>query len=402
MAQLSTVPIEVVHNILSFVPRADLSRLCRVNKSLYQIAQLFLYSIIDINWGDDETVPSCHNPPIIPLLRTLLRKPELFSYIDKLYLSGGRMYDNPERPLLDTKDLSPNLSLFIDAIKTTQVSYTSLWIDRLIVGGMDALAGLLITSVSRIRCLHIGHNYVNGDDILGKVLLSKVYGELPAFERLKEVWYTKRKEDYAPRRNEIFPCAASLFYLPTATDFYISMSNPNIFVWPREKPNLDHLTDLSIEWILEENLVRILAITPNLKSLEYTWIYYPDDELEYRMMDLDYLVDVLSCVKETLEKFTFWMEMGDEERDGSTMNMEFRGAMRGLAEFDKLKYLDIPLVCLAGFAAEPIPLEQSIPAHVEMLHLPNKRLSEHGVQTLWLDHLWRSGQNGVLLAVMIM
>ncbi|CAG9950628.1 unnamed protein product [Clonostachys rosea f. rosea IK726] len=209
---------------------------------------------------------------------------------------------------------------------------------------MDALAGLLITNVSKIRCLHIGHNFVNGDDILGKVLLSKVYGELPAFERLKEVWYTKRR-DYIQQRNEIFPYAASLFYLPTATNISVSMSNPEIFAWPREEPNLDHITHLSIDWLLEEYLISILVITPNLKSLYYEWIYHDDsnEELEYPLMDFDYLVDVLSFVKGTLEVFMFLMEIGDEERDGSTIEMKFKGTMRGLLGFDKLRFLSIPL-----------------------------------------------------------
>ncbi|KAK7211238.1 hypothetical protein V2G26_018416 [Clonostachys chloroleuca] len=370
MAQLSDVPAEVIDNILSFVPRADLPGLCLVNKSLHQTAQLFLYSTIKIGWSDHPNIP----------------RPELFAYINEVDLGGSYMYDNPERPLLDTTGLSPNLNLFIDAINKTQVSYTSLWIDRLIAGGMDALAGLLITNVSKIRCLHIGHNFVNGDDIFGKVLLSKVYGELPAFERLKEVWYTKRR-DCIQQRNEIFPYAASLFYLPTATNISVSMSNPEIFAWPREEPNLDHITHLSINWLLEEYLIGILVITPNLKSLFYTWIYHdnPDEELEYPLMDFDYLVDVLSFVKDTLEVFMFSMEIGDEERDGSTIEMKFKGTMRGLLEFDKLRFLSIPLVCLTGFAAEPIPLEQSIPANMEVLHLRQKSLDDHGGIIHWLE-----------------
>ncbi|CAH0052177.1 unnamed protein product [Clonostachys solani] len=377
MAQLSDAPAEVIDNILSFIPRADLPSLCLANKSLHQTAQLFLYSTINIEWSDNPNVPRLQNPPIISLLRTLLQRPELFTYINEVHLSGSRMYDNPERPSLDTTGLSPNLDLFINAIYKTQVSYTNLWIDRLKAGGMDAFAGLLITGVSKIRCFHIDHNYINGDDILGKVLLSKVFGQLPAFERLKEVWYTKRMDHNIPQTNEIFLYAASLFYLPTVTDIYVSMSNPDIFAWPREQPNLDHLTDLSIDWLIEEHLISILSITPNLKSLDYTWMYHqsPNEELEYPMLDFDYLVDVLSFVKDTLEKFMFSMEIGDEERDGSTIEMEFMGSMRGLVDFDKLKYLSIPLVCLAGFAAEPIPLEQSIPANLEVVHLRQKSLA---------------------------
>jgi hypothetical protein len=186
MAGFSDAPAEVIDNIVRFViRRADLANLCLVNKALHRSAVPFLYSSIKITW--DRSHP---NPSISPLIRTLAQSPELVILIDEIYLFGEYLSDTAERPSLNTTGIP--LDQFINIINKTQVPYASTWVDGLKSGNMDAFAGLLVANLSKITSLKITHNFINGDDILGKVLLSKVFGGLPAFERLKKMSYVKR------------------------------------------------------------------------------------------------------------------------------------------------------------------------------------------------------------------
>ncbi|KAK7225719.1 hypothetical protein V2G26_013722 [Clonostachys chloroleuca] len=243
MAGFSDAPAEVIDNIVPFVlRRADLANLCLVNKALHRSAVPFLYSSIKITW--DRRHP---NSSIIPLIRTLVQSPELIILIDEIYLFGEYLSDVRERPSLNTTGIS--LDQFIVIINKTQVPYASTWLDGPKSGNMDAFAGLLVANLSRITSLKITHNFINGDDILGKVLLSKVFGGLPAFERLKKMSYVKRMDRGNWDRNLIVEHVASLFHIPTVTDMSVSMTNEP-FEWPGGEPDLDCLTSLHIEWAI--------------------------------------------------------------------------------------------------------------------------------------------------------
>ncbi|CAH0055743.1 unnamed protein product, partial [Clonostachys solani] len=248
---------------------------------------------------------------------------------------------------------------------------------------MDALTGLLIANLVKITHLDVTHNFINGDDILSKVLLSKIFGQLPAFQRLQKVAYTKRLDRKVWERNEIFPHTISLFYLPTTvTDIMVSMSNPEAFKWPAGEPNLNHLTSLNIGWSIEPYVALILAQTRNLKSLHWSWIYHvsPNEDMEEPTLDFDEIIEILSFVSNSLETFVFSMEIGGDDYERIIDDMEFSGSFRGLREFEHLKFLSVPLVCLAGFGAEPLPLEESTPADLEVIHLRWDDLAGFGVE----------------------
>ncbi|CAH0049214.1 unnamed protein product [Clonostachys solani] len=236
------------------------------------------------------------------------------------------------------------LGQFIDIINKTRVSYAGTWIDSLKSGSMDAFAGLLIANLSKITSLKIGHNFINGDDILGNVLLSKVSGELPVFERLKKMSYIKRLDREVWERNQIFEYAASLFYIPTVTDMSVSMTN-HPFMWPRGDPDLDCLTSLHIEWAIGSVVAEVLTLTPNLKSLSWRWIYHDscNEELEFKILDFDQIVEVVSFVEDTLETLVLSMGVGDDDYDRLPVGMDVRGSFSGLSEFERLKELSIPM-----------------------------------------------------------
>ncbi|CAH0033923.1 unnamed protein product [Clonostachys rhizophaga] len=380
MARFSLVPTEIIDQILKFVPRPDLASLCRVNKSLHQSAELFLYSSIEIIWDKKHQKPS-----IAPLLRTLFHRPELLSYVDEVHLHGAYFPDDLERPLLDTATADIPLDEFINIINKTKVSYADLWVERLRSGHMDAFAGLLIANLAKISYLDITHNFINGNDILSEVLLSKVFGQLPTFDHLKKMVYAKRLDYKVWERNEISLSTMSLFYLPAVTDMTVRMSNPDVFEWLVDVPTLNYLTSLDIGWFVEPYMAQLLPCVPNLKSLYWSWIYHqsPNEDMEETILDFNKIVEILSNIKESLETFVFSMEIGGDDYERKVDDMEFLGSFRGLREFKQLKYLSIPLVCLAGFGSEPIPLEQSTPAGLEVIHLRWEDLSGFGVEVGW-------------------
>ncbi|CAH0014954.1 unnamed protein product [Clonostachys rhizophaga] len=381
MAGFSDAPAEVIDNIVRFViRRADLANLCLVNKALHRSAVAFLYSSIKITWDQEHP-----NPSISPLIRTLAQSPELVILIDEIYLFGEYLSDTAERPSLNTTGIP--LDQFINIINKSQVPYANTWVDGLKSGNMDAFAGLLIANLSKITSLKITHNFINGDDILGKVLLSKVFGELPAFERLRKMSYVKRMDRGNWERNQIVEYVASLFHIPTVTDMSVSLTNQP-FEWPRGEPDLDCLTSLHIEWAIGSVLAEVLLLTPNLKSLSWRWIYHDsvNDEREITVLDYDQVFLAVSLVEETLEKLVLSMVVGDDDYDRIPVGMDVRGSFSRLSELERLKELSIPMVCLAGFGAEPIPLKESLPDSLEVLHLGRLDLIDFGIKLKWMDN----------------
>uniref|UniRef100_A0A8H7TPQ1 Uncharacterized protein n=1 Tax=Bionectria ochroleuca TaxID=29856 RepID=A0A8H7TPQ1_BIOOC len=349
-------------------------------RALHRSAVPFLYSSIKITW--DRSHP---NPSISPLIRTLAQSPELVILIDEIYLFGEYLSDTAERPSLKTTGIP--LDQFINIINKAQVPYASTWVDGLKSGNMDAFAGLLIANLSKITSLKITHNFINGDDILGKVLLSKVFSGLPAFERLKKMSYVKRMDRRNWDRNLIVEHVASLFHIPTVTDMSVSMTNEP-FEWRGGEPDLDCLTSLHIEWAIGSVLAKVLLLTPNLKSLSWRWIYHADVNEEREITALDYEQVFLagSLVEETLETLVLSFVVGDDDYDRAPVGMDIRGSFSRLSELERLKELSIPMVCLAGFAAEPIPLKEYLPDSLEVLHLGRLDLIDFGIKLEWMDN----------------
>ncbi|VUC33988.1 unnamed protein product [Clonostachys rosea] len=379
MAQFSDFPNEIIDHILSFVPRCDLPNICLVNKSLQVSADPLLYSTILLDWH------FFHIPPIIPLLRTLLQRPELFAYVKTVSLHGEPFPSRPETPLLDMTNIA--LDDFIAAIERTQAPFTDYWVRKVRLGGtcIEALAGLLIANLSKTTRLAINHNFINGRHLIQKVLQAKIFGpcQMPPFSNLKDIRYYQNRDPSFARYNVIFDDAISLFYLPTVTHISVSFWNPEVFQWPAGEPHLDHLTSLDIQWLCDAFVAKILSLTRNLKSLFWTWHFEndPDDPWDSSTIDFDNIVAVLSHVKESLR---FRLDVGPEEfEDWDELEFTVLGSFSGLRDFDRITHLDVPLTSLPGSGPKPLPLEQYVPDSVEILSLPDVAFCEGRVTEDW-------------------
>ncbi|CAG9974920.1 unnamed protein product [Clonostachys byssicola] len=289
--RLLNLPNEIVDHVLSHVPKSDLPKLCIVSKSLRRAAEPFLYSDVTFCWVDIGTTP-----PIVPLLRTLFKRPELFALIDKVALRGPCLGEST-RPRLNTTETP--VHQFLEVIEQSRVPYRTGWIVNLRSGQMDAIAALLISNLTKTTRLSVQHNFIGGHDFAGKVLRSKIFGSLPRFTRLKEIRYVKSLDYPISEENIISEIALSLFYVPTVTHLVATIPNPKVFRWPRAEPNLDHLVSLDIQWLIEPFLGKILALTRNLKSLSWTWIYCDNRSQgwESAFLNFDKIIETVSQVK---------------------------------------------------------------------------------------------------------
>ncbi|CAG9971957.1 unnamed protein product [Clonostachys byssicola] len=385
--RLPSLPNEIIDHILGFVPQSDLAKLCQVNKSLRHSAEPFLYSTIFLYWYHHEI------PPIIPLLRTLLERPELFVYIDSVTLCGTDFGAGVTRPLLDTTTMP--LDQFQAAIKQTQVPYTSLWIDQLRSGSMDALAGLLIANLSKTVFLAITHNFIDECEIVPRVLQSKIlgqlpefthFGRLPKFEQLSHLVYCKQKDDPFEEYNDdgYFIEAISLLCLPTVTDLVIRLPNTEVFYWPFGEPNLDHLTSLEVDWVYPRCLAKILTCTRNLRTLTWIWQYQEDATIgSDSILDYDRIVTALSPLKGTLETLCFRLD--EEVLQAAGPGIATVGSWNGLRDFQRLTHLDVPLMSLTGVGPDPQPMERYIPDRLETLCLSPTMLTQKDA-VLWMSY----------------
>ncbi|KAK7228603.1 hypothetical protein V2G26_000773 [Clonostachys chloroleuca] len=387
MAQnLFGLPNEIINYILSLIPRSDYTKLCLVNKSLRYYTEPFLYSTISLRWDH------YHIPPIVSLLRTLFQRSELFSYIDSVSLYGSGFRAPPAS--LDTTRIP--LDRFSAAINEFQVPYIGLWVNKLRSGlsSMDTLAGLLIANLSNTSFLAITYNFIDKFDITGQVLQSKILGQLPKFKQLSRLIYHRQMDEIFSEDEEVFPLAISLFYLPTVTDLIITVPNPAVFQWPAGEPHLDRLTSLEVEWVYPRYLAKILAHTKNLKSFSWNWEYCPDPTEEPDSnLDYDQIIATLLPLKGTLERLQFRLHC-NKELDNPEISIS--GSLNGLRDFERLIYLDMPLISLTGLAIEPQPLERHIPHSVETLCL-TKTLLLHDNAAQWMLDSESDPQEGGIL-----
>ncbi|CAG9987840.1 unnamed protein product [Clonostachys byssicola] len=384
MAQLYSLPSEIANNLLDFVSRSDLVALSYVSQALRRSAEPFLYANIAFDWDYRQV------PPVVPLLRTLLQRPELFAYIDSVTMVGNQFAINTRPKPLDPSKMP--LDLFLTAIEKTKVPYTSLWVDQLksASGSMDALIGLFIANLCKIRFLAITHNFIHRSEIASRVLQSKilgqipdysaVFGQLPRFEQLNRLIYYKER---SASDLDVFPDVMSLFYLPTASDLVVNIPNPKLpFEWPAGEPDLSHLTSLEVDWVYPDCLAQILEHTSNLKTLYWNWQYdeYGTERSGSRL-DYDHITTALLPLRRTLEKFHFRLE--ETSLEYIDEGIVTAGSWDGLRDFERLVYLDVPLISLTGVDMIPEPMERHVPPSVEALCLTPAMLV-HEEAVLWV------------------
>ncbi|CAG9952691.1 unnamed protein product [Clonostachys rosea f. rosea IK726] len=384
MVSFSDAPREVIDQILNHLPRSSLPIVCLVSKSLRHCAEPFLYSTVSLEWGewDFETFP-----PIAPLLATLVRRPELFKHLDVVIL-GGMMQQRARVPPMDTSNVP--VDEFEAAIRKAKTSFSDMWVEKLRSAHtcIYALAALLIAHLSRTTHLTITTPWINGQPLVGKVIQAKIFsGQLPQFERLKQLKYLKRR-DLTHKNNRVFGETISLFYLPTVTHLEVIMTNPKTFQWPvaAGEPNFSHLTSLKIGWLCEPFLAKILAVARNLESLEWSWEHHgPPHSSDPNIMDFDKITETLQPLKDTLKSFAYTMNLGEEGELMDSLAMPVQGNFRHLRNFTRLTHLEVPLTPRSETDSTPLALADFAPDSVEVLTLSSAALNIEWFPGGWAD-----------------
>ncbi|VUC33705.1 unnamed protein product [Clonostachys rosea] len=378
MPALLSLPSELIYMVLGFVSKRDLLKVCLVNKALHDYCEPSIYSNIAFQWDHRR------RPPIIELLQTLVRRPELFAYIETLSLEGHDHYSLQPMPL-EKSQVAYAWWDFAAIVNTFNVPFTSQWVEQLWQGNMSAFVALLISRLSWATHLTITYNFVKNADLVGKVLQAKVFGGLPRFYRLKHMVYIHGVEFFANSPEHRSRDGMSLFYLPTVTNLAVWVRNPAVFSWPDDTPNLDHLTSLDIEGCCPTFVGNILALTPNLTSLAWSWhyAYNSNDPWTTKHLDLEEIISTLTPVKGTLERFQFRICIGSGYSSDFHPVIYVTGSFKHLVGFDRITHLDVPLVCLAGFGAGPQPLVSFVPHSVETLSLSTSLLFDEALPWMY-------------------
>ncbi|VUC32770.1 unnamed protein product [Clonostachys rosea] len=373
---LCDTPPEIITEIFSWLGSSDLWSLCLVNKFLHPIAERALYSSITFKWNYNQ------QPRIIALLNKLFQRPELFDYITSLTLDGSNDDENRHMPPV-AATWHPDVSKYIDHVRTLNTDLTERWVDSIKRGQMDAFAGILLARVTKIRCLSVSGSYLRGNGVIRKIVELKIRGQLPRFERLKVLTYSEPSGFHYDDVPYMFTKAMHLFHIPTITHIAAWMGNPaETFQWPLGEPDLRNLTSLDIEGSRTVTLVGILPLAENLKRLAWRWEYIPKHKGPFmtKVLDLDEIIATFSLVKKTLESLQFRITVHKRKGRLSEEKIDVLGSFGGLRDFNQITDLDVPLACLAGFGDKPQPLDTFIPSGIKTLSLSCGMLLNEAVE----------------------
>ncbi|CAH0000184.1 unnamed protein product [Clonostachys byssicola] len=378
----SDTPAEIIDHVMSFVPRSGLINLCLVNKSLRSYAEPFLYSTVVFEYAEN------WQPPIINLLQTLLRRPELLAYIRTLALGGN---DRAETKLYSLKPIGYRVQSYMPIIERLRLPVTNLWVRRLREAHVDAFAALLIAQAPNIRRLTIADNWLRSPDLLTQLLRHGALGQPPMWKRLEQLVF------FAPFVVQTPDVAMTTFYLSTVTDLAVSLGDMQVLPWPTAEPDLDHLIslDVTLRDVMSNcatMVAGLLARTRCLKSLYLEWEYYPDAT----GMDFEEIVPALPPVKATLESLRLRMEFSRHWRLRDDPNMTPNGSLGSLLDFDRITRFEVPLVALAGCGVDAKSLIPSIPRNVEELSLSTDLIYEN---VKWLPDLSNHGPHESIVSV---
>lgn len=148
--------MEVCQSICSYLSKTDYVNLCLVHSRLRTIAEPYLYSKIQFTWKE-----RLQPHPITSLLRSLLRRPQLATFIRRVSLAGFSLhnpyYEDRAPKILVSENELKELVAFV--MKTT-VPYRQIWVEEIQSGTMDAFVALLISQPLRLSCLAIDGDFL--------------------------------------------------------------------------------------------------------------------------------------------------------------------------------------------------------------------------------------------------
>jgi hypothetical protein len=296
--------------ILKLVSRADLLAFSRVDKASHAYAEPILYAKIEWIWSRFEP------PPIEAFLRTILRRPELASYVRSVDLSGHSfsMEELYEGRVPDISIAGRFLNLAVKAVKATKVPYAPLWKQHLQAGKMDALVAVLLSQLHNLSCLVMCSNFTLKSKLSGMLFSVALCEEgdyrLPTFRHLRDVTYRLRHSQFRVMFGKNTVNVLPFFYLPEIQTLSVTLDNPIAFDWITRMPDPSTITWLNLGSIRETHLGRVLSVTRGLITLRWDWFHssLSKHTSDTRLIDLGEVATALIHVRNTLKELSITAE----------------------------------------------------------------------------------------------
>lgn len=355
-------PSEIISSILLFCSAGDHFCLSRVSKRLNKEANRFLYSTVRFRWTVEQVTPT-----VVLFLRTILNAPHLSLMVESLQLIGDTHRWRSSAPKLSWSGAGSTLHLAVSLVTELQLPCTEDWIRGLQECSMDVAIALLFTQLPNMRSFVTTYNFTREVSLQGAVFRSiscrrrrsgsqqSQVGRLPHFDKLHHV-SAKFHQSHHRRRDPNTDTLLSFFYLPQIQTLDLVLDNPVRFSWPvATPPTPETLTSLTLRNVRETALKRILSATKRLVKLDWEFLYSEGNmssQLTHTLLyppivDLDYLVDALTPIRETLKDLTIRADATEPIQMDYESLIEIRGSLKGLVEF-KVRRLQVPLPFLAG------------------------------------------------------
>ncbi|KAH7128004.1 hypothetical protein B0J13DRAFT_564827 [Dactylonectria estremocensis] len=374
---LLDTPADIIRSIFSSLGRRELVQLCLVNTDLRALAEPFLYATpIYWKWEASRT------PPIVSLLRSIMRRPQLADFIQHVLLVGTLFERDQHQYRRESPKLvvaEEDLDAAIECIKGKDMPFGEAWIRETRSGTMDAFVALLLSRLPRLKAFYIGENFTRESRLVGMVLRSALcehHPNLPRYEHLEDAAATYFSLGIDLRRHTDIRNTAdvlALFYLPSVKRIRASLDNPDIFTWPAaQPPSPSRLETLDLTMIREGNLGQVLSVTSGLKKLLWDWYYRPDleDRFVTDAISLDRLASDLSHVRGTLTHLTITAATDMSRAEPDFPPVQITGNFNIFANLNVLKRIEVPLPFLLGFSpwgSDRIRLAERLPPSIEVL-----------------------------------
>lgn len=379
MTNFNYLPRELYQMILGFMPRRDLSALARTSRKNRILVEPSLYR--EIRWKSVDLKKRIH-PPIDLLLRTIISRPELASFVQCLALcywkpSWAYMAElepgcESYKPDFTSQEMEQTALL----IKSLHVPAERRWLTGLRCGKVDLFFALLITQLTALRRLYLPSNYHQLDSFFYGVFLERAIVR-GLFQVLESLEYNNANEDGLNQTEKRFVDMGLDHVLPlfSITSLkYLRIALPNHTIsWPGGHVPISGLKTLVLNYChaSPEQLGQLLVATCALKSLIYdAWI---DVDLppinksswanSWEVFNSSELNLALYPLKESLEQLHISIHFFSKHRRfiDNPITHKFRGVvgkLTNLGEFTFLSNIVMPAALLSDWTPEFEKFEQ--------------------------------------------
>jgi hypothetical protein len=233
------------------------------------------------------------------LLHTIYHSPEVACHFQHISLEYPGWADPNQREAPEFRvrcGYCGELEAAAYLVEKLRTPFTKLWIQKLQDLTVDAFITLLIASLPNLKSLQLGQGLTAETIFLGMMfrlaLVEPQKARLPNFLFLKYAHIDGNVECRYDTAQVMLP----FFYLPNIEKLSMRIDIPRELKWPGQVghgPKLSRIHDLSLCNMKEQNLEKLLSVTPHLRRLVWEW-YSFEGNYETPYFECDQVMRALS------------------------------------------------------------------------------------------------------------